>query len=83
MGSGWEKMIAVRSRSKENVDIWVRPGATALDGIFIIAAEPREFTVVNIVGSIDIDKLSRLGGQFGIPDLDIESSNKAEKRMNR
>lgn len=83
MGSGWEKMITVRSRDKENVDIWVRPGATALDGIFIIAAEPREFTVVNIVGSIDIDKLSRLEGQFGIPEMDIESSKKVEKRINR
>lgn len=83
IGSGWEKMITVRSRTKENVDVWVRPGATALDGIFIIAAEPREFTVVNIVGSIDIDKLSRLEGQFGIPELDVETSKSVEKRINR
>lgn len=83
IGTGWEKMITVRSRTKENVDVWVRPGATALDGIFIIAAEPREFTVVNIVGSIDIEKLSRLEGQFGIPELDVESSSSVEKRINR
>ncbi len=83
IGTGWEKMITVRSRTKENVDIWVRPGVTALDGIFIVAAEPREFTVVNIVGSIDIDKLSRLEGQFGIPELDMESTKSVERRTNR
>lgn len=83
IGPGWEKMITVRSRTKENVDIWVRPGATVLDGIFIVAAEPREFTVVNIVGSIDIDKLSRLEGQFGIPELDVETTKSVEKRINR
>ena len=83
VGSGWEKMITARSRTKENVDIWVRPGADSLDGIFIIAAEPREFTVVNLVGTIDIEKLGRLEGQFGIPELEIESTTRVEKRINR
>ena len=35
----------------------------------MIASEPREFTIVNIVGSIDIDKLAKLEGQFGIPQV--------------
>ena len=35
----------------------------------IIAAEPTELTVVNIVGAIDIDKLSALEGKMGIPKL--------------
>jgi hypothetical protein len=38
----------------------------------IIASEPREFTVVNIVGSIDLQKLRRLEGRFGIPKLQLE-----------
>lgn len=83
IGSGWEKIITVRSRTSEDLDVYVRPGATALEGIFIIAAEPREFTIVNIVGSIDIDKLGRLEGQFGIPKLEIESESKVERRVNR
>jgi hypothetical protein len=36
----------------------------------VIASEPREFTIVNIVGSIDLDKISQLEGQFGIPKMD-------------
>jgi hypothetical protein len=38
-------------------------------GLVIIAAEPREFTVVNIVGNIDIDRLAHLQGEFGIPRI--------------
>jgi hypothetical protein len=36
-------------------------------GLAILVAEPRELTIVNIVGSIDIDRLAELEGQFGIP----------------
>ena len=39
-------------------------------GLAVIASEPREFTIVNIIGSIDIDKIGQLEGQFGIPELD-------------
>ena len=38
-------------------------------GIVIIAAEPKELTVVNIVGPLEVDQLADLGGEFGIPRL--------------
>ena len=38
-------------------------------GLAVIASEPREFTIVNIIGSIDIDKIAKLEGQFGIPKV--------------
>jgi hypothetical protein len=40
-----------------------------INGLVIISAEPREFTVVNIVGDIDLDRLSKLEGEFGIPRI--------------
>jgi hypothetical protein len=42
-------------------------------GLALIASEPRQFTIVNIVGAIDLDKLHKLEGQFGVPKLDIDS----------
>lgn len=45
-------------------------------GLVVIAAEPREFTIVNIVGPIDLDQLSSLGGQFGIPKVDLKGPQK-------
>jgi hypothetical protein len=43
-------------------------------GLALIASEPRQFTIVNIVGAIDLDKLHKLEGQFGVPKLDIDLS---------
>jgi hypothetical protein len=42
------------------------------NGLAIIASEPREFTIVNIVGAVDLEKLRQLEGQFGIPKLELE-----------
>ena len=41
-------------------------------GLAVIATDDREFTVVNIVGTVDLEKLAQLEGQFGVPDLGIE-----------
>jgi hypothetical protein len=69
LGSSWKPLVTVRSKSKENVNIYADMRGENIVGLVVIASEPREFTVVNIVGPIDMDKLSRLQGQFGIPDV--------------
>jgi hypothetical protein len=37
----------------------------------LIVSEPRQFTM-NIVGAIDLEKLRKLEGQFGVPKLEID-----------
>lgn len=70
---GWTKIVGVRSRRDgENVDVHLKYQGDNVLGLAIIAAEPKELTVVNIVGPIDLEKLSRLEGQFGIPKLELE-----------
>jgi Domain of unknown function (DUF4252) len=69
----WTKIVGVRSRrDRENVDVHINYQGDNVMGLAIIAAEPKELTVVNIVGPIDLEKLSRLEGQFGIPKLELE-----------
>jgi hypothetical protein len=67
LGSSWKPLVTVRSKKKENVNIWADMRGEQVVGLVIVAAEPRELTVVNIVGPIDIDRLADLDGQFGIP----------------
>lgn len=75
-GPGWTRFIQVRSRKDgENVEVYVMTVGDQIQSLAIIDFEPRELTVVNIVGPVDIDKLSQLEGQFGIPDLELERSN--------
>jgi hypothetical protein len=73
--SGWQKIVGVRSkRDGDNVDVHLHMLNDNINGLVIIAAQPRELVVVNILGPIDLEKLSQLQGQFGIPKLDLEKS---------
>jgi hypothetical protein len=69
LGSSWKPLVTVRSKSRENVSIMADMRGDKITGLVIIATEPREFTIVNINGPIDIDRLASLSGQFGIPEL--------------
>jgi len=69
LGPTWKPLVTVRSKTKENVNIMADMRGDKVIGLVIIAAEPREFTIVNIQGPIDIDRLADLSGQFGIPEI--------------
>jgi hypothetical protein len=72
---GWNKLVETRSRKTHaDVDIYIMVEHEKAVGLAIIASEPRQFTIVNIVGAIDLDKLHKLEGQFGVPKLDIDTS---------
>lgn len=73
---GWSKLVSVRSRKDgQNVEVYLMTDPANLGGLAILATQPNELTVVNIVGKINIEDISALEGQFGIPDLDIQIGN--------
>ena len=78
---GWSKIVGVMSkREGQKVDVHLRMDNSGLiHGLLILATQPKELVVVNIVGPIDLEKLSQLEGQFGIPKLDLDKS-KAKPR---
>ena len=47
--------------------------------ILVIAAEPKELTIVNILGTLDPEKLADLSGEFGIPKFE-RSKTRREAR---
>ena len=71
-GAGWNKIVGVTSRKDgNNVDVYVMTIGDQITGMAVLSIEPKELTVVNIVGPINLEKLSDLEGSFGVPDLDI------------
>jgi hypothetical protein len=70
---GWSPLVQVRKRgdqdgkNRENVDIYVALEDKKVKGLVIIACEPREFTVVNIVGTIDLEQIAGLRKTFVPP----------------
>ena len=75
--STWSSMVRVRNKQDgENVDVLFKMEKGAFAGIAVIVAKPEEFTFVRIDGSIDLAQLAKLGGQFGIPKLNMPSQSK-------
>ena len=74
--SGWSRIVGVHSKKeRDNTEIYLKnAGAVEPGGLAIVCANPTELVVVNIVGKIDLDELSELGGNLGVPKLDLEKS---------
>ncbi len=77
-GAGWSRIVEVHSRREgvKNVEVYLATTGSRVDGLVVIAAEPKQLTVVNIVGPVDLEKLRKLEGNFGVPDLEIERDEK-------
>jgi len=70
---GWSHLVGARSkRHGDDADVYIKVDASGnIGGIVVIAAEPRELTVVNVVGKLDPAQITDLGGRFHIPILDL------------
>jgi hypothetical protein len=71
-GGGWSKIIGVTSKKDgDNVEVYLLNIGDQISGLAVVSAEPKEFTVVNIVGPINLEKLTQLEGSFGVPYLNL------------
>lgn len=81
-GGGWSKIVGVRSKKDgDNVDVYLMMQGDQIEGLAVISAEPKEFTVVNIVGPVNLEKLTRLEGQFGVPDLGLDQPKPKRNKL--
>ena len=76
---GWSRLVNVRSKKDGNVEVYLMLNGEQIGGLAVLHTDNRELTVVNIVGPVDLDKLAKLEGQFGVPELGIESSKPKTK----
>jgi len=66
----WSRIVGIQnSGDKENIEVWVRNEKGKVSGVAILASQPRQLTVCNLVGNIDLESLSDLGGHFGLPNI--------------
>ena len=78
-GPGWSRLVNVTSKKEGMVEVYLLFNGDQVGGLAVLHTDERELTVVNIVGPVDLDKLAKLEGQLGVPDLGIESpKNKAK-----
>jgi len=69
---GWSQLMQVHNRKHgENVDMYILVEDDRTQGFALIASEPREFTIINIVGSIRVEDLPRLGDHLQLLKLAV------------
>jgi len=78
----WDCIVSVRENGPggESADICLKKNGEQIAGLTILAAEPRELTVVQIVGRISLEDLAKLGGNFGIPEMSFDAGNTGTSR---
>ena len=71
----WSHIVGVKSkRCGKDVDFYLKTAENGqIAGIVVIAAEPRQLTVVNIAGTLDPEKIVDLSGRFHIPKLALSA----------
>jgi hypothetical protein len=79
-GPGWTRMVNVISKKEGNVEVYLLFNGDQVGGLTVLHTDEKELTVVNIVGPVDLDKLARLEGQFGVPELEIEKTKKNNEK---
>lgn len=72
----WNKIVNVNSKKEGSVEVYLMSSGTHISGLAVLATDPKEITVVNILGPVDLEKLTQLEGNFGVPDLGIERKPK-------
>lgn len=75
----WSRMVNVQSKKEGDVEVYIMLEGEKIGGLVLLSLEPRELTVVNIVGPIDLEKLASLAGRFGIPALELDSKPAKKK----
>ena len=77
-GTGWSQLMQARDRKKnENVDVYVLIDHDRTKGFALIASEARQFTIINIVGSISLKDLPKLEKRFNLPRVPVGSGGES------
>ena len=76
----WNRIVGFKSTTEgANAEVYVNMDKEKVLGVAIVVAEPREFTVVNLSGTIDLESLADLSGHFGMPKIEITPGQRQRK----
>ncbi len=70
---GWTRLVDVESRGLDfgDAELYVASAGNRVEGLALLVVEPKELTVINIVGAVDVDKLRKLADTFDLPRIRV------------
>ena len=66
---GWNRIVSVGSKKEISIEVYLMQNGDQIEGMAVLATGAKELTVVNIIGPVDLNKLSKLEGNFGVPPV--------------
>ena len=75
----WSRIINAKSKKDGTIEVYLMHTGEQISGLAVLATELKEITVINIVGPVNLEKLTQLEGEFGIPELGLEGSKPKRK----
>ena len=78
---GWSRVLDVKSKGLDfgDAEVYLATAGGRVEGFALLVVEPKEVTVVNIVGALDLDKLRRLGDDLDLPHIRVKRKRPATK----
>jgi hypothetical protein len=69
----WSRVMESREVGGEHTQVFIKQEKGELGGLVILSAQLRDLSIVIIDGAIDLKRLSMLGGNFGIPNMNLST----------
>lgn len=76
---GWSRLVNFTSKKEGSLEVYMLMEGDQIGGLAVLSVDEKEFTIVNIVGPVDLEKLARLEGQLGVPELGLEPTKPKTK----
>ena len=80
-GPGWSRLVDIKSHGIDfdGAEVYALTAGGRVESMAVILVESNHLLVVNVVGSIDLEKLKRLEGKLGIPRIRIRRDRDKDK----
>lgn len=83
-GPGWSQLLQSRDRNHgDGVEIYLMTERDRTKGFALIATEPREITIINIVGSISLEDLPKLEQRLQLPSVKLPAGETTHEKIAR
>lgn len=84
-GRGWSRVMSLKNRGDDfdDAEVYAAREGDRIEGLVILAVDPKEVTVINVVGSVDLDKLQRLAAGIRLPRVRVERKRGADDKGKR
>jgi hypothetical protein len=77
---GWTRVMDVESKGLDfgDAEVYLATAGGRVEGFALLVVGPKEVTVVNIVGALDLDKLRRLGDNLKLPHIRVRKKKEGK-----